>query len=142
MPQPCIFCKIISGEIPADKVFEDEVSIVFLDSRPLFPGHCLVCPKQHIETLADLPADLLQPVFANAQLMTKAIELGLKADGSFVAVNNKISQSVPHLHVHIVPRRRQDGLKGFFWPRQPYKSEEEKAAMQQALRAAIEELRS
>jgi histidine triad (HIT) family protein len=142
MPQPCIFCKIISGEIPADKVFEDEVSIVFLDSRPLFPGHCLVSPKQHIETLADLPADLLQPIFANAQLMAKAMESGLKAEGSFVAVNNKISQSVPHLHVHVVPRRRQDGLKGFFWPRQPYKSEEEKAAVQQALQAAIEDLRS
>jgi histidine triad (HIT) family protein len=142
MPQPCIFCKIISGEIPADKVFEDEVSIIFLDSRPLFPGHSLVCPKQHIETLADLPADLLHPIFANAQLMAKAMESGLKAEGSFLAVNNKISQSVPHLHVHVVPRRRQDGLKGFFWPRQPYKSEEEKAAVQQALRAAIEDLRS
>src|SRR4051794_37724097 len=141
MSQSCIFCKIVSGEIAAHKIFEDEVSVVFLDSGPLFPGHCLVCPKQHIETLPDLPGDLLQPLFANAQLMAKAVELGLQAEGSFIAVNNKISQSVPHLHVHVVPRRKKDGLKGFFWPRQPYRGEDEKTAVQQALQSAVEALR-
>jgi histidine triad (HIT) family protein len=141
MPQSCIFCRIIAGEIPAHKIFEDDVSIVFLDTGPLFPGHCLICPKQHVETLADLPADLVEPLFANAQLMSKAVELALQAEGSFVAVNNKISQSVPHLHVHVVPRRKKDGLKGFFWPRQPYRGDEEKASVQQALQAAVEALR-
>jgi histidine triad (HIT) family protein len=141
MSESCVFCKIISGEIPAHKVFEDDVSVVFLDNGPLFPGHCLVCPKQHIETLPDLPAELIQPLFANAQLIAKAVELGLKADGSFVAVNNKISQSVPHLHVHVVPRRKKDGLKGFFWPRQPYSGEDEKQLVVQALQAAIAEIR-
>ena len=141
MSLSCIFCKIVAGEIAADKIFEDEACIVFLDNRPLFPGHCLVCPKEHIETLPDLPADLIQPLFANAQLMAKAVELGLEAHGSFVAVNNKISQSVPHLHVHVVPRRTKDGLKGFFWPRSPYAGEEEKLAVQKALQAAVEALR-
>jgi histidine triad (HIT) family protein len=141
MSVSCVFCKIISGEIPAHKVFEDDVSIVFLDNGPLFPGHCLVCPKQHIETLADLPADLLQPLFANAQLMAKAVELGLNAEGSFVAVNNKISQSVPHLHVHVVPRRRKDGLKGFFWPRQPYRDDAERTSVVEALRTAVNQLK-
>ena len=141
MSASCIFCKIVSGEIPAHKVFEDDVSIVFLDNGPLFPGHCLVCPKQHIETLADLPADLLQPIFANAQLMTKAVELALNAEGSFVAVNNRISQSVPHLHVHVVPRRRKDGLKGFFWPRQPYGNDAERTSVLEALQAAVHQLK-
>jgi histidine triad (HIT) family protein len=141
MPQSCIFCRIISGEIPAYKVFEDDLTVVFLDSRPLFPGHCLVCPRQHIDTLCDLPPDLISPLFANAQLVAKAVEIALQADGSFVAVNNKISQSVPHLHVHVVPRRAKDGLKGFFWPRQPYKDETEAVAVQKSLQSALLELR-
>ncbi len=102
-------------------MFEDPVCLAFLDRRPLFPGHSLLLPKQHYETLADLPRDLLGPIFSGAQLLTRAMELGLEAEGSFVAINNRISQSVPHLHIHIVPRRRKDGLKGFFWPRQAYK---------------------
>ncbi len=142
MSASCVFCKIASGEIPAHKVYEDDVSVVFLDDGPLFPGHCLVCPRQHVETLADLPAALLQPIFASAQLIAKALERGLGAEGSFVAVNNRISQSVPHLHVHVVPRRRKDGLKGFFWPRQPYRDEEEKASVLLALRTAVEEIKS
>lgn len=142
MSASCVFCKIISGEIPAYKVYEDDVSIVFLDNGPLFPGHCLIIPKQHVETLADLPAVLVQPIFANAQLIAKALERGLGAEGSLVAVNNRISQSVPHLHVHVVPRRRNDGLKGFFWPRQPYRDEEEKASVLQALRSAVKELQT
>ena len=142
MSVACVFCKIVSGEIPAHKVYEDDVSIVFLDNGPLFPGHCLVSPKQHIETLADLPADLLQPIFANAQMIAKAVELGLDAEGSFVAVNNRISQSVPHLHVHVVPRRKKDGLRGFFWPRQSYRDEAEKMSVLQALRSAVKQLQA
>ena len=142
MAASCIFCKIVSGEIPAHKVYEDDISIVFLDNGPLFPGHCLVSPKQHVETLADLPADLLQPVFANVQMIANALERGLNAEGSFVAINNRISQSVPHLHVHVVPRRKKDGLKGFFWPRQPYRDEQEKTSVLLALRAAVADLQS
>ena len=142
MSASCVFCKIVSGEIPTQTVYEDDTSIVFLDNGPLFPGHCLVCPKQHVETLADLPPSLVQPIFANAQLIAKAVERGLGAEGSFVAVNNRISQSVPHLHVHVVPRRRKDGLKGFFWPRQPYRNEEEKASVLLALRRAVVELKA
>jgi histidine triad (HIT) family protein len=121
----CIFCKVVTGELAARTVFEDEVSVAFLDHRPVFPGHCLLIPKKHFETLSDLPLDQVGPLFRNAQLLARAVESGLEADGTFVAMNNRVSQSVPHLHVHIVPRRRKDGLKGFFWPRNPYKGEEE-----------------
>jgi histidine triad (HIT) family protein len=142
MSASCVFCKIVSGDIPACKVYEDDVSIVFLDNGPLFPGHCLIAPKLHVETLADLPPSLVQPIFANAQLIARAVERGLSADGSFVAVNNRISQSVPHLHVHVVPRRKKDGLKGFFWPRQPYRDEDEKALVLSALRSAVKDLKT
>src|SRR5271157_1394003 len=114
MELPCKFCRIISRELPAYVVFEDEVSLAFLDHKPLFPGHCLLVPKSHYPTLPELPARLLKPLFADAALL---------AEGSFVAINNRISQSVPHLHIHVVPRRRGDGLKGFFWPRQRYRDE-------------------
>ena len=112
----------------------------FLDHRPVFPGHCLLIPKKHFETLADLPADLIEPFFQNVQLLAKAVESGLLADGTFVAMNNKVSQSVPHLHVHVVPRRRKDGLRGFFWPRSKYKTEEEANFVQSAIRDAISAL--
>ena len=138
----CAFCKIASAEIKANIVFEDDVSLAFLDHRPVFPGHCLLIPKHHHETLADLPDDLIAPLFGNAQLLARAIESALEADGTFVAINNRVSQSVPHLHVHIVPRRRKDGLKGFFWPRQPYKSEEEIVLVQKAIRQAVVEMSS
>jgi len=118
-------------------VFEDDISIGFLDHRPVFPGHCLLIPKQHFETLADLPANLIEPFFKNVQLLAKAVELGMVADGTFVAMNNKVSQSVPHLHVHVVPRRRKDGLRGFFWPRNKYQAEEEADLVQSAIREAI-----
>jgi histidine triad (HIT) family protein len=134
----CKFCEI--ARQGGQAVFEDAVSLAFLDHRPLFPGHCLLIPKQHYETLADLPAALIGPLFTNAQLLSQAVELGMQADGSFVAINNRVSQSVPHLHIHIVPRRRKDGLKGFFWPRQSYKDADEMRRVQQAIRAAIEEL--
>jgi histidine triad (HIT) family protein len=140
MPQDCVFCRIARGEINAWKVHEDELTIVFLDSGPLFAGHCLVCPKDHYETLLDVPNDLLEPLFATARLIGAAVERGLGAQGSFMAINNRISQSVPHLHVHVVPRRRQDGLKGFFWPRRPYKDEAEAATTAKTLQEAIREL--
>src|SRR5437660_1239791 len=138
--QACLFCKIVSGELSARIVFEDHDCIAFLDHRPVFPGHCLLIPKQHFETLADLPADLIEPFFKNVQLLTRAVESGLLADGTFVAMNNKVSQSVPHLHVHVVPRRRKDGLRGFFWPRSKYKTEEESDLVQSAIREAISAL--
>lgn len=135
--QSCIFCKIISGETPANVVFEDEVAIAFLDHRPLFPGHCLLVPKDHFETLGDLPGELVGPFFKNVQLLARAVELALEAEGSFVAMNNRVSQSVPHLHVHIVPRRKKDGLKGFFWPRNKYEGEAQIIEAQKAIQAAI-----
>jgi histidine triad (HIT) family protein len=138
----CAFCKIIRAEERAYIVFEDDISLAFLDKRPLFPGHCLLVPKEHYETLADLPASLVSPLFQNAQLMERAIEKGLNADGTFVAINNRVSQSVPHLHIHIVPRRKKDGLKGFFWPRQRYKDQAAILSMQSTLRATIAQLRS
>jgi len=136
----CAFCKIASSEFQARLVFEDEVSLAFLDHRPVFPGHCLLIPRAHHETLADLPGELVAPLFQNAQLLSRAVESALDAHGTFVAINNRVSQSVPHLHVHIVPRRRKDGLKGFFWPRQPYRSEEEMSLVQQAIMKAVADL--
>jgi histidine triad (HIT) family protein len=133
----CIFCKIVAGQLDAYVVYEDDLTTVFLDNGPLFAGHSLVCPKQHYDTLMDVPPDRLQPLFSTAQVVARAIEKGLGADGSFIAINNKISQSVPHLHVHVIPRRRGDGMKGFFWPRRPYKDKEEMAQTRDALRAAI-----
>ena len=137
----CLFCKIVSGEVSARKVFEDDNCIAFLDHRPVFPGHALLIPKRHYETLADLPHNLIEPFFAGAQLLARAIESALAAHGTFVAMNNRVSQSVPHLHVHVVPRRRKDGLRGFFWPRYSYKSDEEAEAVQQAIRNAVADLK-
>ncbi len=133
----CLFCQIAAGAVPAVSVFEDQVSIAFLDHRPLFPGHCLLVPRQHYETLGDLPPKLVEPFFSIVQLLARAVERALNAEGTFVAINNRVSQSVPHLHAHIVPRRRKDGLKGFFWPRNKYGSEEEKLKVQQAIRLTI-----
>ena len=138
----CAFCGIVDGGTERYAVLEDEVSIAFLDRRPLFPGHCLLVPKKHYETLIDLPASLIAPLFINARLLARAMEEALEAEGSFVAINNRVSQSVPHLHIHIVPRKRKDGLKGFFWPRQRYPDEESMAKVRQALQAAIARLRS
>jgi histidine triad (HIT) family protein len=133
----CLFCGIVSGEIAATIVFQDDISTAFLDHRPLFPGHCLLVPNSHFETLGDLPEELIKPFFQNVQLLTRAVELALEAEGSFVAMNNRVSQSVPHLHVHIVPRRKKDGLKGFFWPRNRYGSEMEIVEVQKSIRSAI-----
>ena len=121
----------------ASIVFEDEVSLAFLDHRPLFPGHSLLVPKEHFETLTDLPLELIEPLFRNAQVLARAMERGLEAEGSFVAMNNRVSQSVPHLHIHVVPRRKKDGLKGFFWPRNKYTNTEQMFAVQELLKSAI-----
>jgi histidine triad (HIT) family protein len=127
----------VSGGVAAHIVFEDETSLAFLDHRPVFPGHCLLIPKQHFETLGDLPRNLIEPYFTNAQILSRAVESAMEAHGTFVAMNNRVSQSVPHLHTHVVPRRRKDGLKGFFWPRQPYKSEDEADLVQEVIRRAM-----
>ena len=137
----CLFCKIATREVPARLVFEDEISLAFLDHRPVFPGHCLLIPKIHYQTLTDLPEDLIGPLFKRAQLLARAVESAMAAHGTFVAMNNRVSQSVPHLHAHIVPRRKKDGLKGFFWPRNKYGSEAEIAEVQKSIQAAIAELR-
>ena len=133
----CLFCAIVSGQTDVNVVFEDDLTFAFLDHRPLFPGHCLLVPKEHFETLADLPGELVTPVFQNVQLMAKAVEQALEAEGSFVAMNNRVSQSVPHLHVHIVPRRKGDGLRGFFWPRTKYSSSEEMTRVQKLIETAL-----
>jgi histidine triad (HIT) family protein len=140
--QTCAFCRIIRGEEQPSIVFEDSLSLAFLDHRPLFPGHCLLVPRSHYETLADLPASLVGPLFQNAQLLERAIEEGLEADGTFVALNNRVSQSVPHVHIHLVPRHWKDGLKGFFWPRQRYQDEAALRQMQDSLREALARLQS
>jgi histidine triad (HIT) family protein len=137
----CKFCQIMAGERPGFEVFADEVSFAFLDDRPLFPGHVLLVPKTHYQTLQDLPVELAGPLFANARLLARAVEEGLGAEGAFVAINNRVSQSVPHLHIHVVPRRRKDGLKGFFWPRHKYRGEDHMREVQQILQAAVERLR-
>ncbi len=136
----CKFCQIISGELPATKVLEHEHCMAFLDVRPLFPGHCLLVPKMHYNTLSDLPGQLIHPLFLNAGLLSRAVEEGLGAEGTFVAINNKVSQSVPHLHVHVVPRRKGDGLKGFFWPRHPYRGQDEIMEVAEKIRAAMKDL--
>ncbi|MCU1488141.1 MAG: histidine triad protein [Actinomycetia bacterium] len=120
MPADCAFCQIVAGELPAHVVLDDDVCLAFLDVRPVFPGHVLLVPKAHHETLADLPPDLVEPLFSRAQRLSVAVPAAMGATGTFVALNNKVSQSVPHLHVHVVPRRPKDGLRGFFWPRTKY----------------------
>ena len=137
----CLFCRIVSGEVPAVVVYEDANTFAFLDHRPLFPGHTLLVPREHYETLGDLPATQVGPLFKTAQLLSRAVESAMEAEGSFVAMNNRVSQSVPHLHVHIVPRRRKDGLKGFFWPRTKYKSDDEMEIIRQKISSKIKQLK-
>ncbi len=140
MAPECLFCRLAAA--PEDGVFGDANTVAFLDHRPVFPGHTLLVPRAHHETLGDLPADLIEPVFLNVQLLSKAVEQAMEAEGTFVAVNNKVSQSVPHLHVHIVPRRRKDGLRGFFWPRQKYESDERRREIAERIRAAARRLQT
>jgi histidine triad (HIT) family protein len=133
----CVFCAIVSGSVPAFTVASEEAGIAFLDTRPVFPGHTLVIPRAHIPTLTDLPAADLPGYFRLVQRVAAAVEAGMAADGTFVAMNNKISQSVPHLHTHVVPRRRKDGLRGFFWPRTKYPSDDEAASVATAIAGAF-----
>jgi histidine triad (HIT) family protein len=136
----CVFCAIAARSLPADVVFEDAGSVAFLDSDPLFPGHVLLCPREHYVTFSDLPSELIAPVFKNAQLLAKAVESALDAEGTFVAINNRVGQTVPHLHIHVVPRRRRDGLKGFFWPRQQYRDPEAREAVRDAIEREMQKL--
>ena len=133
----CLFCAVIAGVQPAEVVLDDEVAVGFLDHRPVFKGHVLVVPRTHVVTLADLPAELVGPFFTRVQRVAVAVQAALSADGSFVAMNNVVSQSVAHLHVHVVPRRRKDGLRGFFWPRVRYESAEEMAMVAEAVRTFV-----
>ena len=123
--------------MPAHIVFDDECCVGFLDARPLFPGHTLLVPREHHETLWDLPDALLTPLFANAKVLSSAVREAMGAQGAFVAMNNVVSQSVPHLHIHIAPRNRKDGLRGFFWPRTKYRSDEQAAEVAARIRAEL-----
>ncbi len=134
----CTFCRIVAGEIAAVPVYGDELLLAFLDHRPLFPGHTLVIPRVHVPTLAELSEEYLAPLFTLVQRLTRALPVALDAHGTFVAINNGVSQSVPHLHVHVVPRRRGDGLRGFFWPRQRYPNEEAMREVAARIRTALE----
>ncbi|MEM7288391.1 MAG: HIT family protein [Actinomycetota bacterium] len=134
----CIFCSIVAGDAPAHRVLDDEVAVAFLDTKPLFPGHTLLVPRDHHETLGELPPGLIEPLFARARRLSQIMEADFGAMGSFVAMNNRVSQSVPHLHVHVVPRNRKDGLRGFFWPRTGYDSAEHAVEVAAQLAAAYD----
>ncbi len=137
----CVFCNIARAVLPAHIVFENQDLIAFLDDHPLFPGHVLLCPREHYVTLLELPKEHAADTMMAIQLLAKAVESALDAEGTFIAVNNRVSQTVPHLHVHIVPRRRRDGLKGFFWPRQRYQDEAAKEAVRDAIEREVRKLR-
>jgi histidine triad (HIT) family protein len=133
----CVFCSILRGESAAHVVLDDDVALAFLDVRPLFPGHVLVVPRDHVELLTDLPVAEVGPYFERVQAIAAAVVAACGAQGSFVAMNNKVSQSVPHLHTHVVPRTKGDGLKGFFWPRTTYDSDEHAASVASAIADAL-----
>jgi histidine triad (HIT) family protein len=140
-PKDCPFCAIVAGEGEAHLVFEDETSLAFLDDRPLFPGHSLLVPRRHREAIWDLDDEPLSALFANARLLSVAIREAMEAEGAFVAANNVVSQSVPHFHVHVVPRNRKDGLRGFFWPRRRYEDDDHAERTAEAIRGAVVKLR-
>lgn len=133
----CVFCAIAAGDVAADLVLETDDMIAFLDRRPVFKGHTLLVPRRHVVTLPDLPAALRDPFLAAGQRLAAAMVEGLGAEGSFVAMNNTVSQSVPHLHLHVVPRTKGDGLRGFFWPRHKYADDDERAGYAARLRAVL-----
>lgn len=133
----CLFCRIAAGEVAAHVVVDEPDVVAFLDHRPLFAGHTLVVPRPHVDTLLELPADAVGPYFGRVQRIAAAVTEALEATGTFVAMNNVVSQSVPHLHTHVVPRRPKDGLRGFFWPRTRYDSEEEAAAVARRVRDCV-----
>lgn len=133
----CLFCSIIDGTEPAHVVLGDDLVLAFLDVRPLFPGHVLVVPRTHVETLTDLPVGDVGPYFERVQRVAAAVLSATGAQGTFVAMNNTVSQSVPHLHTHVVPRTKGDGLKGFFWPRTRYRDDAHAAEVAAAIAASI-----
>jgi histidine triad (HIT) family protein len=133
----CRFCEIAAGNGEATIVFEDSISVAFLDEKPLFEGHCLLITRTHYQTFLDLPRDLIGPLFLNAQHLAEAVQSGMRAEGTFMAINNTVSQSVAHFHIHVVPRRKGDGLRGFFWPRRRYRTEEDLLAVQKALSSLL-----
>jgi histidine triad (HIT) family protein len=133
----CLFCSIVAGETPAAIVLDTPEVVAFLDHRPLFPGHTLVVPRVHVETLRDLDGPTREVLFAEVQRVAAAVQDAVAAQGSFVAMNNVVSQSVPHLHVHVVPRNRKDGLRGFFWPRSRYADDAEMEAAAASIRLAL-----
>jgi histidine triad (HIT) family protein len=132
--RPCPFCAIARRELPADLVLDEPEVVAFLDTRPLLKGHVLVVPRAHHETLLDVPPPLAATLLDAVRRLVVGVTAGLGAEGAFVAVNHVVSQSVPHLHVHVVPRRKGDGLRGFFWPRQQYASPAESAALAAMIR--------
>ena len=136
-PGACLFCAIGAGTVPASIVWRDDQICAVLDARPVFKGHVLVVPRAHVPTLLDLPDAGVGSLFVAVRRVAAAVERALEADGTFVATNNKVSQSVPHLHVHVVPRRRKDGLRGFFWPRVAYASDEEREEIAARIAAAL-----
>jgi histidine triad (HIT) family protein len=140
MSAPCPFCLIAGGDRDDLVVFRDTTSVAFLDHRPVFYGHCLVIPRLHCATLPDLPSELLHPFFAAVQLLSRAAERAMAAEGTFVCINNRVSQSVPHLHVHVIPRTRGDGLRGFLWPRLHYRDDQHLLNVRDALRLAVTDL--
>lgn len=140
MDESCIFCRIARTEVPAYTVYRDDDFVAFLDSQPLFPGHVLLSPIDHYVTLLDLPSSLAAAAMIATKLLAKAVEAAVDAEGTFIAINNRISQTVPHLHIHIVPRRQRDGLKGFFWPRQKYRDDAAREAVRDAIEREVQKL--
>jgi histidine triad (HIT) family protein len=133
----CVFCSIRDGEVPAHLVLDEPDVLAFLDQRPLFSGHVLVIPRVHYETVVELPGSQVEPLFGAVQRLADAVQTAVAGDGTLIVINNKVSQSVPHLHVHVVPRRRKDGLRGFLWPRQRYPDDAAMAAVAASIRAAL-----
>lgn len=133
----CVFCRIAQGAEPNNTIFEDEQNIAFLDKHPVFLGHCLVIPKSHHQTLYDLPPDAIASLFKLAQKIGKGVERGMQAEGTFVGINNIVSQSVPHVHIHIIPRTKGDGLRGFFWPRQQYVGDDQLREIQEKIKKSL-----
>lgn len=140
MGAPCVFCAIGAGSEPAEVVLQDERLVAFLDHRPVFHGHVLLAPRAHAPTLSDLPDDGIEPLFRAARRLARALPAAVGAQGTFVGINNTVSQSVPHLHVHVIPRTKGDGLRGFFWPRVRYRDDEHFASTAEAIRAALADI--
>ncbi len=138
MVTDCTFCDIAAGTIPAHLVLAGDQVVAFLDARPVFKGHVLVIPRQHVVTLADLPGELIEPFFGEVKRISATMPAALGAQGTFIGMNNIVSQSVPHLHAHVVPRTKGDGLRGFFWPRHRYESDDEAAAYATRVKAGLD----